>query len=263
METKWLDIWRDLAILNNKNFEARGDLPIRYKEHAKKQSERFDPLLDFVLKNTNRNTTALDIGAGSGRWTVPLASTCKIVTAIEPSVDMREILGQNIGAAGLTNVRIVPDPWEEALIGQHDISVCAHAMYSNPDLASFIHKLELHTRKTCYLAIRLPPVNGIIGDLSFAIYGRYHDSPNAIIAYNALYELGICANVLVENEIYRWENNTYEDAFSRAKHHLHLNLTDKYDTLVKETLRRRLIRADNSLMWPDGMRSALLWWNPR
>ncbi len=263
METDWLKLWRELVAINNSGHKEHSSLRNRYEEHAQKHSERFDPLLDFVLKNIGKNETVLEIGAGNGRWTLPIARKCKSVTAIEPSPDMRTLLRRNIEAAGLKNVEIVPASWENAAIRTHDVGVCAHAMYSNPDIASFVHKLEQHTKKTCYLAIRLPAIDGIIGELSTKIHGTPHDSPNAIVAFNALYSMGICANALVENEVYRWENKTLDEAFSRAKHHLRLDATDEYDRLIWDTLKSKLIRENDIIMWPDGMRSALLWWNPR
>ena len=105
-------------------------------------------------------------------------------------------------------------------------------------------------------------MNGVIGELTNTIYGRVYDSANAIIAYNALYSLGIYANVLVENEVYPWTNSTLEEAFLRAKRHLHLETNSTYDMLIQDTLRKRLVLLNNSYIWPDGMRSALLWWNP-
>lgn len=263
LDADWLNLWRELVMATSHSAEKEtGSLQKRYKEHTEKQSERPDPLLDFVLKGIDGHTTVLDIGAGSGRWTIPLARVAGNVTTIEPSTAMRDMLSENIEAARLNNIQIIQAPWEESIVAPHDIVVCAHAMYSNPDLSSFVSKQEKHAKRTCYLAMRLPPADGIIGELSLAIYGRSHDSPNAIIAYNALYTLGIYVNVLVENEVYRWVSKTYEYAFAKAKHHLRLETTDKYDKLIRDTLVRRLIPSDDSLIWPDGMRSALLWWSP-
>jgi SAM-dependent methyltransferase len=262
MNLDWLDLWRELVLSTSTSAGQKSEsLRNRYIEHARKQSERFDPLLDFVLKNVDSQTTILDIGAGNGRWTIPLAQNGKEVTAVEPSSAMRELLDKNIGAANLNNVQVVQSSWDQASVDPHDIVVCAHAMYGSPDFATFVRKIEQHTRKSCYLAVRLPPSDGILGQLSLAIKGRSHDSPNAIVAYNALYGLGIYANVLVENDIYRWESKTYQDAFVKVKRHLHVE-SDKYDGLIRETLSKSLIPSDNYLIWPDGMRSALLWWKP-
>ena len=259
MEINSLELWRELVNDNLRN--ANGNHNQRYMRHARQKQLRPDPLLDFVLKEVDSQTTVLDIGAGTGRWSIPLAGRAGSVTAIEPDGDMVEVLQENLKTAGV-DIRIVQSTWEDADVKAHDIVVCAHAMYSSTDFALFVRKMEQCAGKTCYLAIRLPPVNGIIGELCRAVWGRQHDSVNAVVAYNALYSLGIYPNLLMENEIYRWTSNTLEEAFTRAKRHLHLESNAAYDELIRNTLRERLTPTENGYIWPDGMRSALLWWNP-
>jgi 2-polyprenyl-3-methyl-5-hydroxy-6-metoxy-1,4-benzoquinol methylase len=259
METDWLELWRELIIANPHSFDS-GPMK-RYKLHAYQGKQRPDPLLDFVLQSVDSNTSVLDIGAGSGRWTLPLAKSAGSVTAVEPAGDMLDILYSNLKTAR-AKVEIIQATWEEAQVQAHDIIVCAHAMYSSPDLALFIHKMERFAGKTCYLAIRLPPVDGILGELSKAIQGRVYDSANAVVAYNALYSLGIYANVLVEKDIHQWVNSSLEEAFVRVKKHLNLDSTSEYDEQIRDTLRRRLVISNDTYVWPDGMRSALIWWNP-
>jgi SAM-dependent methyltransferase len=260
IETDWLKLWRELVLAGPPT--SNSELAKRYKVHARKRDERPDQLLDFILREIDGDTTVLDIGAGSGRWTIPLAKIAKTVTAVEPSSAMVDNLRRNIASAKLNNIQITQSSWEGAIVKPHDITICAHAMYSSPDLASFVRKIERYTTRTCYLAIRLPPSDGIIGELSLSIYGHHHDSPNAIIAYNALYSVCIYANVLVESDIYRWTDNTFEEAFARAKRHLRLQSSITYDTLIRDTLAKRLSLLNNCYVWPDGMRSALLWWSP-
>ena len=259
MNMHWLDLWRDLVNSNPRN--PNNETIKRYRDHVSRGRQRPDPLLDFVVQSVDSQLTVLDIGAGNGRWTIPLAGRARTVTAIEPDGEMLNALRENVKTAQ-GDIQIIPSSWEEANVGGYDIVVCAHAMYSSPDLAFFVHKMEKHARKTCYLALRLPPADGVIGELSTIIYGRLYDSVNALIAYNALYSLGIYANVLVEKDIYPWTNDTIEEAFLRAKRHLHLESIDTHDRLIRDTLYKRLTRTKDGYIWPDGMRSALIWWNP-
>ncbi len=260
MERNWLDLWRELVITTSHPRDSK--LVSKYETHARRREERLDPLLDFILENINSETTIIDIGAGSGRWTIPLSKIARSVTAIEPSAAMVNMLQGNLVSARVSNVEIIQSSWEEAVVQPHDIIVCAHAMYASSDLEVFVRKVEQYARKRCYLAIRLPSADGIIGELSLSIYGHRHDSPNAIVAYNALYAMGIYANVLVESNNSQWTDTTLEQAFDRAKRHLHLGSSTTYDNLMRETLARRLSLLNNTYLWPDGMRSALLWWSP-
>jgi SAM-dependent methyltransferase len=255
----WLALWRELVLANP--LTPQGETMVRYKKNAIAGPSRPDTLLDFVLKSVRDGDAVLDIGAGNGRWTIPFARIAGSVTAIEPDPEMQVILQEKIQSAP-HNIRIIESSWEEAPVAVHDITVCAHAMYSSPDFARFVLKMEQHARRACYLEIRLPPADGIIGELSRIIYGRTFDSVNAVIAYNALYSMGIYANILVEKEIYPWVNTTFEEAFQRARRHLRLESKTGCDQLVRETLERRLVSTDQGYIWPDGMRSALLWWSP-
>ncbi|MFC1910654.1 class I SAM-dependent methyltransferase [Chloroflexota bacterium] len=259
-EIDWLELWRALIIANPHTPDSE---PIkRYKTHAYQRRKSPDPLLDFILQSIDSGTTVIDVGAGNGRWTIPVAMSARIVIAIEPDGDMIEVLRKNVKTAR-GNIQIVQSSWEEARVEIHDVVVCAHAMYSTPDFATFVRKMEQQARQTCYMAIRLPPVDGVLGELTSAIYGHPYDSANAVIAYNALYSMGIYANMLVENGINYWVNDTFEEAFIRAKRHLCLQSNSTYDGLIRDTLHKRLILSNNRYVWPDDMRSALLWWNPR
>jgi SAM-dependent methyltransferase len=260
-EIDWLELWRELV--TRKLHPTTEKLVERYKAHGQKQKERPDRLLDFVLKEVDANDTAIDIGAGTGRWTIPLAKTIKRVTAIEPTSGMAEMLKENLDNGRLMNVEILEQSWEDATPLMHDIVVCAHGMYASENLAAFVRKMEKCSRKRCYLAMRLPPADGILSELSLKIYGSRHDSPDAVIAYNALYTMGIHVNVLAENSIVNWVNKTLEDAFIRAKRHLRLEVSEtNYDDLIHSMLHSRLTFSEGFYIWPDGMRSALLWWSP-
>jgi SAM-dependent methyltransferase len=260
-EVDWLELWRELVTRNFKPTTER--LVERYKAKAQKRTERPDDLLDFILEEIDVRDTLVDIGPGTGRWTIPLAKTIKSVTAIEPTSAMVDMLRENLDSAGLGNVDILSQTWEDATPSIHDIAVCAHGMYDSPDLAAFVRKMERFSRKRCYLAVRLPPADGIMAELSLKVYGCQHDSPDAVIAYNALYTMGIHANVLVENGMVNWVNATLEDAFNRARRHLRLETSGTiYDELIYSALNRRLSFFKGVYSWPDGMRSALLWWSP-
>ncbi len=260
MNIDWLEIWNSVSIATRHTSEP--EKVKRGKKHFRKDSKpRPDPLLDYALEELDSNQTLLDIGAGNGRWVLPAARKAQAVTAVEPSQSMLEMLRENIASAGLNNITIVRSRWEDTEVEPHDIVTCAHGIYETTDFAGFVRKMERHARHRVYLELRLPPHDGIINELFRKIYGTPFDSPNAIIAWNALYGMGIYPNLLVEDDMHHWEDATFEDAFARAKKHLNLEISDHYDELIRETLKDRLTFSGNTCIWPDGMRSALLWWD--
>ena len=72
----------------------------------------------------------------------------------------------------------------------------------------------------------------------------------------------IYANVMVEDSTYHWASPDIDSALARAKSHLHLGSNIEYDELIRQTLDKRLTYKDSCYTWPDGMRSALVWWHP-
>ena len=67
-------------------------------------------------------TTLLDVGAGAGRFALPLALRCKHVTVVEPSLSMSETLRQLAAAAGIENITFV------APFVTNDVSMVSKAM---------------------------------------------------------------------------------------------------------------------------------------
>jgi len=67
---------------------------------------------------------------------------------------------------------------------------------------------------------------------------------------------------LMDPEVRRWTDETFDDAVARAKRHLHLAENTAHDDTVREVLERRLVAREGRWGWPDGMRSALVWWSP-
>jgi SAM-dependent methyltransferase len=263
--TDWAGLWREL-VERDAPPDAAGEAELveRWRRMAARLdagAAEPDALLAHILDRLSPAMSVLDVGAGIGRWSLPLARRARAVTAVEPLPGMREILADRIAQSGLANVALAAAPWMEAEVPPHDVVIAAHAVYATPDLAAFVRRLEAHARRSVYLALRVPARDGIIGELSHLIHGRWHDSPNFIVGYNLLLEAGFTPNVLVEpRRSRRWIDPTLEAALARARRHLQL-ADSAHDETIRRVLARRLREADGGYLWPDGMRSALIWWD--
>src|SRR5256886_4153673 len=70
-----------------------------------------EPALDALRSLVEPGETWLDIGAGGGRYALPLALLAKRVIAVEPSEGMRHVLQAGISEQGISNIEILPAPW--------------------------------------------------------------------------------------------------------------------------------------------------------
>ena len=266
VSTDWAKLWQELASTDiQASFEGEAQMVERWRRVARQLDSGGrglpDPLLDYILGRLTPEMSVLDIGAGIGRWTLPIARAVRCVTAVEPLAGMRQVLVERAASHGITNLEVVDDPWLEAEMSPHDVAIAAHATYTTPDLLRFARKMDASARRSCYLALRVPAHDGVIGELSERLRGRWHDSPNFIVGYNLLLSAGFCGNVLMEPRPVRyWTDATLDEAVARAKRHLHLEDASQ-DAAIREVLSRRLQFVDGVYRWPDCMRSALIWWD--
>lgn len=132
-----------------------------------------DPLLDALLTYTRSDATWLDVGAGGGRYALPLALHSRHVIAVEPSQAMRAALAEGAQAAGIDNIEIKAERWpEEAGDYQVDFSLMAHVGYDLLDIGGFLDALERSTRERCFAILIERAPSSTFEDLWLQIHGE-------------------------------------------------------------------------------------------
>ncbi len=270
--TDWNALWRELVEIKEhshkrKSGKARqsdiwADRALEFREGVKRKWVRPDSSRDFILSQIDAGSTVLDIGAGTGAWSALLSPHARCVTAVEPSSSMIEVMRESLAAENITNVVIVQGSWPDVSVEPHDFSLCSHAMYGCPDLAAFVRQMVACTRRMCFLLLRAPTLDGVRAEAARHIWGQPLDSPNFTIAYNILIQIGIYANVLME-DTGLWEpriSSSLEEALSSMKRFMGLNESSEHDEYLMELLRRRLTWKGGKYVWPPEVSSALVYW---
>jgi SAM-dependent methyltransferase len=273
--TDWALLWRQLVEVKDSIPSGEHTGGSVKEERWQRKAAEYDgatrkyrpqdpgPISDLLASRVAANSTVLDIGAGAGRWTMFFAPRANRVTALDSSPSMLGLLRHNVAAENLHNVTIVQGSWPEAVVEPHDVSLCAHAMYWSRDLMAFVERLIEVTRRSCYLLLRTPRLDGVMAGAARRVLGQPHDSPNLVIAYNVLVQMGLCPNVLVDPAPWKqWSNASLEEALSETKRRLRLgDLASEHDEYIMNLLKQRLTYRDGRWVWPADTYEAVLYWD--
>lgn len=274
VEIDWLALWGELSRRSGHHGkrcwapdggeDAWAERARHYLAEVTRRWAKPDSSRTTVLASLSSEHRVLDIGAGAGAWAALLARHCCSVTAVEPSPAMRGVMARHLEEQGIENVSIEPCAWPKVAVHEHDISLCAHAMYGWHDLAAGIRAMEAVTRERCFLLMRAPTTDGVMAEASRRVWGHPHDSPNFWIAYNALGQMGIHADVVMEDRGLwgSWTHDTVDEALSDLKDRLGVPEPHDADPDLRALLERRLEPRDGLLVWPPGVCTALVTWVP-
>ena len=108
-----------------------------------------EPLLNVLLDMVGPAETWLDIGAGGGRYTLPIALRAKAAIAVDPSPGMLGVMRESMRQHGVDNVSIVEGRWPAVGPLDADVSFISHVGYDIEDIGPFLDAMERSARKLC------------------------------------------------------------------------------------------------------------------
>jgi SAM-dependent methyltransferase len=112
-----------------------------------------DEVLDHLLPLARPEDTWLDIGAGAGRYALPLALRVREVIAIDPSPGMLTALREQAAEHGIANVRAVEGRWPidpaDGPPPAADVALIAHVGYDVEAIGPFVDSMEAAAGRLC------------------------------------------------------------------------------------------------------------------
>lgn len=225
-----------------------------------------DPLFHRLSQIVTPDTTVLDVGAGTGRFTLALAPLVRQVIAVEPNAAMLGYLEQEASAQNLTNISPIPATWQDAPSDlQADIVIASHVLYPIREVDTFLAKLSAVTRQSCYLYMRAMHFDAFTAPLWQHFHGdTRQQQPGYIDALAVLYEMGIYANVEVVKTPGSMRFPSLDVAVEDLSEHLILPQDESTHTELRELLASWLVERDGMLAIPaNEMVSAIIWWTPQ
>lgn len=116
-----------------------------------------DPVLDALRGHARPDDTWLDIGAGAGRYALPLARAVRGVIALDPSTSMLAPLREAMAEHGIDNVEVIEGRWP-SVVGERealsrelpvDVALIAHVGYDVEEIGAFLEAMERAARREC------------------------------------------------------------------------------------------------------------------
>ncbi|MCX5734855.1 MAG: class I SAM-dependent methyltransferase [candidate division NC10 bacterium] len=206
--------------------------------------------------------SALDVGAGVGALTVPVARRVERVTALEPSSAMLDELRAALAKNRLDNVICRSAAWGEADLAPHDLVLGANVAPIFADILRFLTEAEPLARRAIALVQNVGPGTEkfYLGELYPLLLGcPYPERDDYLRTLTLLHSLGIYAHVRIV--AYRFDQPfaTLHEAIDFWTEQMRLTESDQRRKLL-EFLQARLEPAGSHLIAPMRRQSAVIWW---
>jgi len=100
-------------------------------------------ILDRMLRFAGPDSSVLDIGAGAGAYTIPLAKAARKVTVVEPSRGQIARLMRRADREGLENIEVINKRWQDVIDAELESYSLVNAAYCfhMPDIRPALQKM--------------------------------------------------------------------------------------------------------------------------
>jgi len=251
-----------LGSLSGDFWEGRAD---RYAASMSPADTVGDPFLRRLRRVTHPSTTAIDVGAGTGRFALPLAPGVAHVTAIDPSEAMLTVLARDAAQLGVRNLTTIHATWEDAGTPGADVVFSAFVLTLVPDARSFVIKLDAAARHHVFLYLGSYCGDAIIDPL----WRHFHGTPRApgpsyLDALAVLHEVGIAPEVKLVEIANRRRFATIDTAVEHYREALLLADTPEIRRELEALLSTWLLGRAGALRSPlRTLPAAIIRWSPR
>ncbi len=131
-----------------------------YAPHAQRFAQdprRTDePALDLLLAMSQPGEEWLDIGAGAGRYALPVALKAGRVRAVDPSPSMLQALRAGMEQYDISNIDITDGRWPIVgkVVPRADVVLMAHVGYDIAEFGAFLDAAEQAAVRRCVVIMR-------------------------------------------------------------------------------------------------------------
>ncbi|MCW3984130.1 MAG: methyltransferase domain-containing protein [Candidatus Bathyarchaeota archaeon] len=223
------------------------------KELTKQQLDRI-PLLPQY--------TVLDVGAGTGRLTIPIAKRVQSVTALEPSPKMLDKLKANAKKQHIVNIKYVNNSLDDldiSALGTHDIVTASFSLFML-DMEGALQKMDALASVGVYLFVSASEwMDTEIHDIVFGEGKSSPVLPDSVYMCNILHDIGINFNVDVWDFESKQSYSDLESATARFMQLYHVPAEKQAE--LRSYLKKSLVQDEKGKFWLNRKRkAAMIWW---
>jgi SAM-dependent methyltransferase len=223
-----------------------------------------DDVLAVLLELARAGETWLDVGAGGGRYALPLALRVREVIAVEPSPAMVKTLQDGAAETHVNNVRIMQARWPMEDPPAADVGLIAHIGYDIGNIGPFLGALEASSRRLCVAVMG----EAAMTTVATLFWQEIHGEPR--VRLPAMPEL--LAVLLVRGRLpaVQWMErvpslfDSVDDAVAMARRQLWLRDGSEKDERLRTLAGERLIEVEGRFTFDDRVsKIGVATWSPR
>jgi SAM-dependent methyltransferase len=267
-----LDDWRQRIFANRAQVERLREVPdgadfyapVTRAFRAPDPRQQHEPTLEVLRSLVRPGESVLDIGAGGGRYALPLALEAAAVVAVDPSEAMLRTLQDSAAQHHVENVRTIHAAWPMIDPPAADVTLAANVLYDIDGVDAFLAAMEACARRLCVLVMAEETPPSPIDRLWPEVHG---ETRVELPALPELLALLLARRTLFDVTLIHRPSLTYdrpEDALAQARRHTWVRPEGEKDRHLQALLHERMVEREGrfALAW-EPVRIGVVSWQPR
>ncbi len=202
-----------------------------------------------------KGSSLIEIGCGTGKFTIPLSNKCKDILAVDFSKDMLKVLKEKIENNNINNIRALEGKWEDANIDKMDYILSVNSLYRVWNIKDALRKMNALARKAVIIVrtIQKPMFNQLYMELGI----EDQTVLDYIYLENIIHSLGIYASMQyidVKNNIYF---NNIEDIYRKIEEDIGRKANNN---IIDSFIEKNFVKEENKYVYTNNSKVAIISW---